>query len=222
MCDSSSYIEDKMLSDTNLCYEIKMGPRTFNNKVMCTRSSLKAKLCFNRYVLVFILFIQIGTLSGMPYHKVQISSTSNAEGRSPTSSSLSSYQQSSSVGDLLTSLFRQTIYNRIENLLLDPGRPSLVKRKIIDSAVRNYHNQQYSAPTPIIEEVDISSQHASQSSEFTPSGDEKTITIASEEEIEEVLEGDSVKSHDIDISTLAGKQIFRYNLAIITCFKIIQ
>ena len=208
-----------MMSDTNLCSQIKMGPRTFNNKVMCTRSSLKAKFRFNRYVLVFILLIQIGTLSGMPYHKVQISSTSNAEGRSPASSSISSYQQSSSVGDLLTSLFRQTIYNRIENLLLDPGRPSLVKRKIIDSAVRNYHNQQYSAPTPIIEEVDISSQHVSQSSELTASGDEKRITISSEMEIEEVLEGNSDKNHDIDISTLAGKQIFLYNLAIITLFN---
>ena len=208
-----------MLSDTNLCSQIKMGPRTFNNEVMCTRSSFKAKFSFNRYVLVFILFIQIGTLSGMPYHKVQISSTSNAEGRSPASSSISSYQQSSSVGDLLTSLFRQTIYNRIENLLLDPGRPSLVKRKIIDSAVRNYHNQQYTAPTPIIEEVDISSHHVSQSSEIAASGDERTITISSGEEIEEVLEEDFDKNHDIDISTLAGKKISRYNLAIVTCIR---
>ena len=197
-----------------------MGPRTFNNKVMCTGSSLKAKFRFNRYVLVFILFIKIGPLSGMPYHKVQMSSTSNAEGRSPASSSISSYQQSSSVGDLLTSLFRQTIYNRIENLLLDPGRPSLVKRKIIDSAVRNYHNQQYSAPTQIIEEVDISSQHSSQSSEFTASGDERTITISKEEEIEDVLKGNSDKNHDIDISTLAGKQIFSDNLATVTLFTI--
>ena len=211
-----------MLSDTNLYSQIKMGPRTFNNKVMCTRSSLKAKFSFNRYVLVFILFIKIGPLSGMPYHKVQMSSTSNAEGRSPASSSISSYQQSSSVGDLLTSLFRQTIYNRIENLLLDPGRPSLVKRKIIDSAVRNYHNQQYSAPTPLIEEVDISSQEVSQSSEITAMGNKKTITMSSEEEMEEVFEGNSDKNHDIDISTLAGKQISRYNSAIVTCIKIIQ
>ena len=197
-----------------------MGPRTFNNKVACTRSSLKVKFSLNRYVLVFILLIKIGTLSGMPYHKVQISSASNAEGRSPASSSISSYQQSSSVGDLLTSLFRQTIYNRIENLLLDPGRPSLVKRKIIDSAVRNYHNQQYSAPTPIIEEVDISSQDVSQSSEITALGNDKTTTMSSGEEMEEVFEGNSDKNHDIDISTLAGKQISRYKLSIVTCINI--
>ena len=45
------------------------------------------------------------------------------------------------VSDLLSDLFRQTIYTRIENLLLDPGRKSEEKQKIIDSAVDNYHKQ---------------------------------------------------------------------------------
>jgi len=45
------------------------------------------------------------------------------------------------VGDLLASLFRQTIYNRMENLLLDPGKKSDEKDKIIESAVQNYHRQ---------------------------------------------------------------------------------
>ena len=50
------------------------------------------------------------------------------------------------VSDLLTSLFRQTIYNRIENLLLDPGKKSTEKQKIIDSAVDNYHQQKMILP----------------------------------------------------------------------------
>ena len=47
---------------------------------------------------------------------------------------------------LLSSLFRQTIYQRIENLLLDPGRKSSEKQKIIDSAVDNYHKQKMVLP----------------------------------------------------------------------------
>ena len=193
-----------MFSETSLFSEIKMELRTFKNETVCTRPCVKAKCNATRYLLVFIFLIHIGTLSGMPYHQVQISSTSNAEGRSPASSSISSLQQSSSVGDLLTSLFRQTIYNRIENLLLDPGRPSLVKRKIIDSAVRNYHNQQYTAPTPIIEEVDTSSQKLSQSPEIIETGTEAIFTMSNTEEIEETIESNSNEHHDIDISTLAG------------------
>ena len=50
------------------------------------------------------------------------------------------------VTDLLTDLFRQTIYTRIENLLLDPGRKSQEKQKIIDSAVDNYHKQKMIMP----------------------------------------------------------------------------
>ena len=51
------------------------------------------------------------------------------------------------VTDLLSALFKQTIYNRIENLLLDPGRKSTEKQKIIDSAVDNYHKQKMVLPT---------------------------------------------------------------------------
>ena len=50
------------------------------------------------------------------------------------------------VTDLLSDLFRQTIYTRIENLLLDPGRKSQEKQKIIDSAVDNYHKQKMIMP----------------------------------------------------------------------------
>ena len=50
------------------------------------------------------------------------------------------------VGDLLASLFRQTIYNRMENLLLDPGKMSDEKGKIVESAVQNYHRQIYQPP----------------------------------------------------------------------------
>ena len=60
------------------------------------------------------------------------------------------------VGDLLASLFRQTIYNRMENLLLDPGKMSDEKGKIVESAVQNYHRQVYQPPTkdgPVLAEI---------------------------------------------------------------------
>ena len=47
----------------------------------------------------------------------------------------------SPVSELLNAIFRQTIYTRIESLLLDPGRKSEEKQKIVDSAVSNYHRQ---------------------------------------------------------------------------------
>ncbi len=47
----------------------------------------------------------------------------------------------SPVSDLLSAIFRQTIYSRIESLLLDPGKKSDEKQKIVDSAVSNYHRQ---------------------------------------------------------------------------------
>ena len=50
------------------------------------------------------------------------------------------------VTELLTTLFRQTIYHRIENLLLDPGRKSTEKQKLIESAVDNYHRQKMILP----------------------------------------------------------------------------
>ena len=151
----------------------------------------------------------MGASSGMPRPQVQISSMSRAEERSPVSEPLSSIHQSSSVGDLLTSLFRQTIYNRIENLLLDPGRPSMVKRRIIDSAVRNYHNQQYSAPPPISEERNSRPETVSQSFKLTGSEIETTITISEEKEKE--FEKNSDDQHSMDISSLAGNYWFELN-----------
>ena len=64
-------------------------------------------------------------------------------------------QQSNSemVTDLLTTLFRQTIYHRIENLLLDPGRKSNEKQRIIESAVDNYHRQKMVMPISKSEEL---------------------------------------------------------------------
>ena len=56
------------------------------------------------------------------------------------------------VTDLLTTLFRQTIYHRIENLLLDPGRQSNEKQQIIDSAVDNYHKQKMVMPPSMSED----------------------------------------------------------------------
>ena len=50
------------------------------------------------------------------------------------------------VTELLSSLFRQTIYQRIENLLLDPGKKSTAKQQIIESAVDNYHKQKMVMP----------------------------------------------------------------------------
>ena len=47
----------------------------------------------------------------------------------------------SPVSELLNAIFRQTIYTRIESLLLAPGRKSEEKQKIVDSAVSNYHRQ---------------------------------------------------------------------------------
>lgn len=42
---------------------------------------------------------------------------------------------------LLAKLLQQTLYSRMENLLLDPGRKSVEKRRIVESAVENYQNQ---------------------------------------------------------------------------------
>jgi hypothetical protein len=47
----------------------------------------------------------------------------------------------SPVSELLNAIFRQTIYSRIESLLLDPGKRSDEKQKIVDDAVSNYHRQ---------------------------------------------------------------------------------
>lgn len=45
------------------------------------------------------------------------------------------------VNSLLKSLLCQTLYKRMENLLLDPGKQSLDKHQIIESAVKNYQKQ---------------------------------------------------------------------------------
>lgn len=46
------------------------------------------------------------------------------------------------VGSLLSSLLQETLYSRMENLLLDPGRKtSAEKRRIVETAVENYHQQ---------------------------------------------------------------------------------
>ncbi len=45
------------------------------------------------------------------------------------------------VNSLLANLLRQTLYSRMENLLLDPGKKSVEKRRIVESAVENYENQ---------------------------------------------------------------------------------
>ena len=87
-------------------------------------------------------------------------------------------------------------------MLLDPGRPSMVKRRIIDSAVRNYHNQQYSAPPPISNEGSPKPETASESSKATGSEIEATITIVEEKEKE--FEQNLDDHYSTDISSLAG------------------
>jgi hypothetical protein len=49
--------------------------------------------------------------------------------------------KTSPVSELLNALFHQTIYARIESLILDPGRKTEEKQRLVDSAVINYHRQ---------------------------------------------------------------------------------
>ena len=45
------------------------------------------------------------------------------------------------VSQLLSTLLHQTLYSRMESLLLDPGRKSREDSRIVDSAVENYRQQ---------------------------------------------------------------------------------
>ena len=59
----------------------------------------------------------------------------------PTPTGTTTTTTVSPVSELLNAIFRQTIYTRIESLLLDPGKKSDEKQKIVDAAVSNYHRQ---------------------------------------------------------------------------------
>ncbi|TRY80450.1 hypothetical protein TCAL_08823 [Tigriopus californicus] len=53
------------------------------------------------------------------------------------------------VNSLLNSLLEETLYKRMESLLLDPGRSarnSVDKQKIVESAVENYQHQEMNIP----------------------------------------------------------------------------
>lgn len=53
------------------------------------------------------------------------------------------------VNSLLNSLLEETLYRRMESLLLDPGRSarnSVDKQKIVESAVENYQHQEMTIP----------------------------------------------------------------------------
>lgn len=67
----------------------------------------------------------------------------------PTDEVLEDDGRGNIVTDMLTALFRQTIYQRIENLLLDPGKKSQDKHQIIQSAVDNYHKSQQPQQTSV-------------------------------------------------------------------------
>ena len=92
----------------------------------------------NQIYFIMILFV---TTIGSPV--VQWSSSNSPKGLVEALA----IRSDTVVTDLLSALFKQTIYNRIENLLLDPGRKSTEKQKIIDSAVDNYHKQKMVLPT---------------------------------------------------------------------------
>ena len=160
------------------------------------------------YILAISLVVSVDFSSAMPYSPLQVHSATNVEDRGQLSSSPTILQVSSTVSDLLTSLFRQTIYNRIENLLLDPGQPSVEKRNIIDSAVQNYHKQKYSAPT-----------HSNEGAHFISSDSKGTSTgklsdnksrkklphIDDNEKIKILSSQNENANQGVDISTLAGK-----------------
>lgn len=52
-----------------------------------------------------------------------------------------SSESSSAVSSLLSSVLSETLYNRMEHLLLDPGRRNGVKSKMVEVAVENYKRQ---------------------------------------------------------------------------------
>ena len=154
------------------------------------------------YIFQIFLIVNVGFSLAMPYHPVPTSEVSEAY--SSASSTQTSIPASRSVGDLLASLFKQTIYNRIENLLLDPGRPSPEKQKIIDSAVHNYHNQKYLAPlNSENEKAQLKPLSSSTSSETTVSNKKPSKKVARSSAEGEILSSSDDKG--IDISSLAGK-----------------
>eukprot|EP00095_Tigriopus_kingsejongensis_P012707 maker-scaffold22_size673200-snap-gene-5.48 protein:Tk12707 transcript:maker-scaffold22_size673200-snap-gene-5.48-mRNA-1 annotation:"hypothetical protein" len=65
----------------------------------------------------------------------------------PVSTALEANPLMDVVNSLLSSLLKETLYRRMENLLLDPGRSarnSVEKQKIVESAVENYQHQDMS------------------------------------------------------------------------------
>ena len=155
------------------------------------------------FVFMSVLLSNIGLSSGKPYQPLPAYASTTFEDQ-PRVASPSSQIQSRAVGDLLTSLFRETIYNRIENLLLDPGKKSSEKQKIIDSAVQNYHLQKYSAPSKSVEityDPKISS-----SSRIEDEGAIIKLKNANEDSLPVVtsLDDYSANNQGVDISTLAG------------------
>lgn len=159
------------------------------------------------YIFPIFLIVNVGFSLAMPYHPVPTSVVSEVD--SSASSTQTSIQASRSVGDLLASLFKQTIYNRIENLLLDPGRPSPEKQKIIDSAVHNYHNQKYLAPLhPENEKTQLKPMSSPESSETTVSNRNTSKKVARSSAEGEILSSSDDKG--IDISSLAGKFVSEY------------
>ena len=160
-----------------------------------------------KYIISILLIINVGFSLGMPYDSVTLTTTSVIrEADSLASSDQTSLHSSRSVGDLLASLFKQTIYNRIENLLLDPGRPSPEKQKIIDSAVHNYHNQKYLSPLhPTNEKAHLVPSDETISSESKISKSKSSNKVARSSNEREILSGSEDKG--VDISSLAGKLI---------------
>jgi len=115
---------------------------------------------------MFAVFVSLQCLSALPLHKdidneelLRLPSSSSASittssattvtpattetvSRSVETTAVTTTTTTESpVSDLLSAIFRQTIYTRIESLLLDPGKRSDEKQKIVDSAVSNYHRQ---------------------------------------------------------------------------------
>ena len=181
---------------------IKFWPRT--------KQLFKLKYDLYKYVLAIMLVVNSGISSAMPFKPVQIYSASNSEERTPIETSVTSIQPSSTVGDLLTSLFRQTIYNRIENLLLDPGRHSLEKQNIVDSAVQNYHDQQYSAPPHTNQQINIDSNTPTSSSTFSSKESSVKVPRSNDEEYSVILPKNVQEHQVVDISTLAGKSFLTH------------
>ncbi len=131
-------------------------------------------------VAVLITVLTVSGIFAMPIEQTE----------TPTVMSSADSVDNHVVTDLLADLFRQTIYNRIENLLLDPGRKSTEKRRIIQSAVENYHQQKMivtKAPFDAEHEEDIESEEDAKLVE---------LTVTQQEEGRPMF----------DISELTGKQ----------------